>query len=414
MARNRGGRSIAGTVFLWFVAVLMIVSAAVGIKWVKETEFNFNGTSNAETPTSIVPVSIPSDEDVSSIEDSSGEPISSEVIEPNPIDELPEVESRGKFITYSEENIAPLIQTAYRSSATHALLTLLDNNNESTNFSFNSLKMTKVPDTTELRIQFGFPSTLNETHYDQFGLGGTYSSYLIGEYKMLNDEGLYINFNDDLLIDSEGYKAYFYFIYRNNENLEWQNVQATAEQLFIEADNLYYQFGLVFNVNSKSTKALISGFKLGAENLFEYVISFSDYTYDNLFNEYPDFQAYYPYYDDWNDCDFWLNIGDQDHKINSFPILNDVPDYLSIYIFERLFINDLNELINLENILNKYTIQIYFPNHSDIELDYDFDGIEYSSPTSSNSYKRVGAHIYDLEAFNLQKIKIVLTEKPTA
>ncbi len=274
MARNRGGRSIAGTVFLWFVAVLMIIGAAVGIKWVKNTEFNFNGTSNAETSTSIVPVSIPSDEDVSSIEDSSSESISSEVIiEPNPIDELPEVESRGKFITYGEENIAPLIQTAYRSSATYALLTLLDNNNESTNFSFNSLKMTKVPDSTELRIQFGFPSTLNETHYDQFGLGGAYSSYLIGEYKMLNDEGLYINFNDDLLTINEGYKAYFYFIYRNNENLEWQNVKATAEQLFIEADNLYYQFGLVFNVNSKSTRAWISEFKLGGLNMTEEVES---------------------------------------------------------------------------------------------------------------------------------------------
>ncbi|MGI6735666.1 MAG: hypothetical protein ACOX3C_05800 [Bacilli bacterium] len=40
MARNRGERSIAGTVFLWFVAVLMIIGAAVGIKWVKNTEFN--------------------------------------------------------------------------------------------------------------------------------------------------------------------------------------------------------------------------------------------------------------------------------------------------------------------------------------------------------------------------------------
>lgn len=51
MARRNGGRDVVSTVFLWFMAALMIVGTAVGIKWVLNNDFG--GQKNESEVTSL-------------------------------------------------------------------------------------------------------------------------------------------------------------------------------------------------------------------------------------------------------------------------------------------------------------------------------------------------------------------------
>lgn len=184
---------------------------------------------------------------IPTIEDPSEEPL---IV--NPFDTLPVNNSNpGIIFTYSDEVITPLSAAAYRSSLDYGEVIFTGEEGDQAPFTFNSLKMFKG-DGGEYEARLGFPTTINEKHYDIFGLGKTYSSWLLGNYKVLNDYGItFSNENNSELT----------VIYRTNEDLEWRTI-AHYELWEIEGDNRYYQFGIVYNTNSKSNSFILKPFTL--------------------------------------------------------------------------------------------------------------------------------------------------------
>ena len=202
-----------------------------------------------EEPTSEDPISEePSSEE---IPPSSEEPI-------NPFDSMVE-NSQGEYIFQTQENIAPLVQTTYKSSATSANLMLGPSLDKE--FTFNSLKHFKnVLDaetgTYELNLQFGFPTTITDAHTTNiFGLPGTYTSYLLPEYKVLNSEGINL-LPANLGVSAEDAPKLMY-VYRSATSLTWKSL-GVGNTLTIAADNDYYQIGIAFNTNNKSDNVRLS------------------------------------------------------------------------------------------------------------------------------------------------------------
>lgn len=254
--RRSSGNGIVGTLFLWVAAVFMIIAAAAGIKFIIDNDFG----SSSEISSDIIPVTsedngisedVTTSDNVSSEDALSSDEVTSSQPSINPFDNLSEISSIGYIKSdFYESIISPLSGAAYRSSVDYGLVTLLDDESQAITFSFNSLRMIKDNDTETYKLRLGFPGTVSQIHYDSFGLGLTYSSWLIAEHKMLNNTGIDYQNDTNAIV-----------IYRSNVELQWDYLRQ-GDELLIEADNNYYQFGVVFNTNSKTSNFEFNVFEL--------------------------------------------------------------------------------------------------------------------------------------------------------
>lgn len=195
--------------------------------------------------------------------------------EPEPIDFLENLTVKGPFENVSwmnhvlnfesDNNIAPLVQTAYRNSDSHGKLT-----NKNRDYIFNSAKMGKNYEANGLAVQLGFPTTLNETHYEKFGLSNLnkkYTSYLVFDYKVKNDTGFEIRPNDSKFYKNEDLiefsDADIHLIYKTNESPNWNYIElGNTDLVVVPADDLFYQFAIVFNTGNKSNNVVIGFFDM--------------------------------------------------------------------------------------------------------------------------------------------------------
>lgn len=265
MARRKND-GIVGRILLWFVGAFVIIGTVAGIKFVIEKDFG-----GSEEPSQIVP--IPSETPPTSDGGAtSDEPVTSE--EPEPTDYLESVAVKGPFekvdwlshiLNFETEiNITPLVQTTYRNSDYHGKLQR--GNRE---YIFNSAKMGKTYEGQKLGLQLGFPTTLNDTHDEKFGLSELtkkYTSYLIFDYKVKNDTGFEIRTDDSMLYNKEELlefsNADIHLIYKTNESPNWNYVDLGSGEVIIPADDLFYQFAIVLNTGNKQNNVVIGYFDL--------------------------------------------------------------------------------------------------------------------------------------------------------
>lgn len=198
------------------------------------------------------------------IESSDEDVTSDEPVPENPFDNLVEGQ-RTEFSFDGQDNISPLSQSSYKSSS--STMKLKPSNSQPNEYTFNSLKMYKNTIDVdngifELNLQFGFPSTITEAHTNNlFGIPGfTYFSWILQDYKIKNVNDISFAPDQDLYGDLDS----FILVYRSSSDFNWKYFKpAHSDDYFhIEADNDYYQLGLVFATNNKSTNAKVSMFYL--------------------------------------------------------------------------------------------------------------------------------------------------------
>lgn len=265
MSSRKGNSSILGTIVLWVIGCMLIVGTAAGIKYVINTDFE---SSSDSLTSDIIPVS---SEDESSSEDSSisSETVSSEIpssseeeisseVEVNPFDLLqPSVLSEALIYLEETPSYVPL-STTYRSSDSYGVLNL-----ENRPFTFNSLKYSRLGTEEPYRygIGFGFPGTITAAHTNNiFGLPTTYTSYLLQNFKIMNDAGIALS-SEDISFETTAGSYALYWVYRSNDDLTWKHKSMSTE-LNIPADDQFYQIGIAFNTSNKSNNLTLKQFRL--------------------------------------------------------------------------------------------------------------------------------------------------------
>ncbi|MFA5485834.1 MAG: hypothetical protein WC275_01920 [Bacilli bacterium] len=175
------------------------------------------------------PVIDSSSEDEVSIE----EPTSEEAI--NPVMELPEMNMTEDMFNFSFSTTTGGLSAASYKNSSGELNGLP--------VSYNSLRLVNNDGTYDLR--FGFPGTTSEIHTDtEFSTEYTYTSYLKYDFKFHNK---YYGF-----VIKKAVLIHLRLAYRTNLDTEWSYLD-TNEEIVFNADNKYYQFALVYNINNKSS-----------------------------------------------------------------------------------------------------------------------------------------------------------------
>lgn len=269
---KKGNSGILGTIVLWVIGCMLIVGTAAGIKYVIKTDFPDNSSaSNSDIIPVTSEVDISSEDVISSeepsitseappsseIPSSSEEEISSEV-EVNPFDLLqPSVFSEALIYLEETPSYGPL-STTYRSSDSYGFLNL-----ENRPFTFNSLKYSKLGTEEPYRygIGFGFPGTITAAHTNNiFGLPTTYTSYLLQNFKVMNDAGITLS-TEDISFETTAGSYALYWVYRSNDDLTWKHRSMNSD-FNIPADDQFYQIGIAFNTSNKSNNLTLKQFRL--------------------------------------------------------------------------------------------------------------------------------------------------------